>query len=194
MEALRGLFLCYLVGSLPFAYWITRWRTGLDIFEVGEGNVGARNVWHVVGPPWGVLTAVLDALKGVAAVALARSWGLDPWLCGFAAVFGHGYPVFHRFRGGKGLATALGVALAVVPLATLATLATYGGLYLLSRHFHGAITAAMVSFFLVWIPLSRVPLEQAQRALLLFLWLGVKRLLDHRHMVSVKARDAHWKG
>ncbi len=194
MEAIRGLFLCYLVGSLPFAYWITRWRTGLDPFEVGEGNVGARNVWHVVGPGWGVLTALLDALKGVAAVTLARSWGLDPWLGGFAAVLGHGYPVFHRFRGGKGLATALGVALALVPLATVATLGTYAGLYLLSRHFHFAITTAMVSFFVVWVPVSRVPLDQAKRALLLFLWLGVKRLLDHRHMVQVKARDVHWKG
>ncbi len=193
MEVLQGLLACYLVGSLPFAYWITRWRTGLDIFEVGEGNVGARNVWHVVGPPWGVLTALLDALKGVAAVALARSWGLDPWLCGFAAVLGHGYPVFHRFRGGKGLATALGVALAILPGVTLATLATYGALFWLGRNFHLAITLALVSLFLVWMPLASVPLSEARKALLLFLWLGVKRMLDHRHMVRIRARDVHWK-
>ncbi len=194
MQVLQGLFVCYLVGSLPFAYWITRWRTGLDIFEVGEGNMGARNVWHVVGPPWGVLTAVLDALKGVAAVTLARSWGLDPWLAGLAAVVGHGYPVFHRFRGGKGLATAFGVALTLLPWATLATLATYLLLFLLTRHFHFAITTALVSLFVVWLPLSQAPAGTARRALLLFLWLGAKRLLDHRHMTQVKARDVHWKG
>ncbi len=193
MQALQGLFACYLIGSLPFAYWITRWRTGLDIFEVGEGNMGARNVWHVVGPPWGVLTAVLDALKGVAAVLLARSWGLDPWLAGWAAVVGHGYPVFHRFRGGKGLATAFGVAFTLVPWATAATLVTYALLFLLSRNFHFAITLAMVSFFGVWLPLVHAPASTGIRALLLFLWLGLKRLLDHRHMAVVRARDVYWK-
>jgi glycerol-3-phosphate acyltransferase PlsY len=112
----------YLLGSLPFAYGITRLATGKDIRMEGEGNVGARNVLHVAGTVAGLLTFLLDAGKGTAAWYLAQRWGsghLVVYLTGFALMLGHGFPVWLHWHGGKGLAAAAGFLLPMWPLATL---------------------------------------------------------------------------
>jgi len=69
---LLAVLLAYLLGAIPFSYLVARWKAGINIYEHGEGNVGARNVYHVVGPKWGVLAGVLDVGKGTAACLLAR--------------------------------------------------------------------------------------------------------------------------
>lgn len=111
MEHVLVLLLAYLVGSIPFAYLLSR-RRGIDLRAVGSGNVGASNVLRTSGVPTAVLAMVLDALKGVLAVLVAQRLApgpATPMAAGLASVIGHVYPVWLRFRGGKGVATAAGV-------------------------------------------------------------------------------------
>ncbi|HWB39447.1 MAG TPA: glycerol-3-phosphate 1-O-acyltransferase PlsY [Candidatus Saccharimonadales bacterium] len=110
--------LAYLCGSVPFAKLISR-RHGLDIQRVGSGNIGFANVWRQLG--WRPALPVLlgDALKGFLPVWLAQSLNASlhvQMLVGFLAIIGHCFPAWLRFRGGKGIATGLGVGLALAPL------------------------------------------------------------------------------
>ena len=109
----------YLLGSIPFAYIITRLKLGIDIRERGSGNAGALAVWREAGPVYGIIGLAADVGKGVLTVYAARWLGIDIiWVCaaGFAAVIGHNWPVFLGFRGGKGAATIMGVLLALMPV------------------------------------------------------------------------------
>ena len=106
----------YLAGSIPFGLLIARASKGVDVRTVGSGNIGATNVLRVVGSGAGALTLALDALKGWVPVALSTLLGAPEALVatvGLAAFLGHLYPLFLGFRGGKGVATALGVLLAL---------------------------------------------------------------------------------
>lgn len=119
---LPPLALAYVLGAVPFSYGIARAR-GVDLRRVGSGNVGATNVFRSVGRSWGLLALALDILKGYVAAACLPRWtgcGPDPWLplaCGLAAVAGHTWPVFLRFRGGKGVATGAGMLAGAAPVA-----------------------------------------------------------------------------
>ena len=113
----------YLIGAIPFGLLIARSR-GVDIRSVGSGNIGATNVFRTVGKPWGLLTFGLDFLKGLAPT-LAPAWWLPADFpqapeCalagGVAAIVGHSFSVFLRFRGGKGVATSAGVLAGLAPL------------------------------------------------------------------------------
>ena len=109
----------YLLGSIPFAYIMARHKDGIDIRDVGSGNVGALAVFREVGPAFGILVLIGDAGKGALSVLIAQWLGLDLiWVCvaGFAAVAGHNWPVFLKFKGGKGAATIMGVLLAFMPV------------------------------------------------------------------------------
>ena len=110
-------FAAYLLGSLPFAYLVARFGAGVDIFEIGTGNPGASNVFRKVGRKYGALVFALDILKGVAAVYVAKLLecpeNLVPVASAFAIV-GHWWPVFLRFRGGAGLATGVGIGVALI--------------------------------------------------------------------------------
>jgi glycerol-3-phosphate acyltransferase PlsY len=111
----------YLLGSIPFARLITV-RAGVDLFDIGTGNPGAANVFRKVDRRLGAAVFVADILKGAVPVVLAWAMGApqDLWMVGgAAAVLGHWYPVFNRFRGGAGLATSAGVVIALIPLAGL---------------------------------------------------------------------------
>jgi glycerol-3-phosphate acyltransferase PlsY len=108
----------YLVGSIPFAYLLSR-RRGVDLREVGSGNIGASNVLRTSGVRAAVLAMVLDGVKGALAVLLAQRLAAGqavPVAAGLASVLGHIYPVWLRFRGGKGVATAAGVFAILTPL------------------------------------------------------------------------------
>ncbi len=137
-EALPSALLlaaAYLLGSIPFSYLVARAR-GVDVRKVGSGNVGATNVMRSAGRAAGLLAFLLDFAKGSAAVLLARAvapQGSLPAWSAVAAVLGHMYPVWLRFRGGKGVATGLGVFLAVAPVAALVAVATYGAVVGLTR-------------------------------------------------------------
>lgn len=109
------VFIAYLFGSVPFGYLIVKLREGRDVRSSGSGNIGATNVLRLAGPASAILTLLLDAAKGYLAVWLADSisQGLPQIvaLASIAAVLGHMFPVFLKFKGGKGVATVLGVFL-----------------------------------------------------------------------------------
>jgi len=109
----------YLIGSVPFALLLAR-RWGADLRVVGSGNLGAANVLRASGVKAGVLVALLDVTKGAVSVLLAQRFGGNgavPAVAGLAAIIGHIYPVWLRFRGGKGVATACGVFSMLTPAA-----------------------------------------------------------------------------
>ena len=109
----------YLLGSIPFSYIIARLKKGIDIRQKGSRNVGALAAWREAGPLFGIIALAADVGKGVLTIYVARWLGLDIlWICiaGFAAVAGHNWSVFLRFRGGKGAATIMGVMLAFMPV------------------------------------------------------------------------------
>jgi len=116
----------YLLGSIPFGYLIVKMGNGSDVRGAGSGNIGATNVTRVAGKPAGIATLLLDVGKGYLAVWMAMRWshGNIRWMmaAGVAVVLGHTFSCWLRFRGGKGVATGLGVFLAVAWQAVLATL------------------------------------------------------------------------
>lgn len=126
----------YLVGSISFGL-LEASRRGVDLRSIGSGNVGATNAARALGRSTGRKVLLLDMLKGLLPVALAR-WVLElswPWISavGMAAAVGHCFPVWHGFRGGKGAATAGGVLLGALPLIGLVTLATWASVKKISR-------------------------------------------------------------
>lgn len=127
MRSTLVVILAYLIGSIPFGYLIVRHKVGDDIRKSGSGGTGATNVSRRAGKAMGVFTLVLDALKGVLAIVVARlvagegEASID-WLiaaAAIAAIAGHIFPVWLGFRGGKGVATGVGVFLMLAPVAVL---------------------------------------------------------------------------
>ena len=121
-----AIVVAYLLGSVPFAFLIA-WAYGKDLRTIGSGNIGATNLARAVGRPWGYACFALDVLKGLAPVAIVgaivgvpNSPGrLSLWLLvGAAAILGHVFPIYLRFKGGKGVATSFGVALGLWPYFT----------------------------------------------------------------------------
>ena len=138
INIILGCILSYLLGSIPFSYIIAKKVKGVDLRVVGEGNVGGRNVWHVVGKKYGAMAAILDFFKGLAAYGTGVLLGLSPWwiwLCGFFVVMGHDFPIFLKGRGGKGAASALGFLLGMLPLVIVISLMLTGAIYLPFRRF-----------------------------------------------------------
>ena len=123
----------YLLGSVPFGLLISKALAGVDVRQVGSGNIGATNVGRAAGTGAGVATLILDAAKGAIPVLAARAFlepagvGGDAWPAGVgvAAFLGHLFPPWLGFRGGKGVATALGVALALSPWVALAAILAF---------------------------------------------------------------------
>lgn len=147
------LVAAYLLGSIPFSYLVVRIRTGQDIRTLGSGNAGATNVTRIAGKAAGLLAALLDIGKGIAAVLISRGLGAPPALVGgaaFAAVLGHCHPVFLRFRGGKGGATGGGVLAVLAPPAALLSVLVLVLVIAWKRYVSlGTVTAAVAAPLLV---------------------------------------------
>jgi glycerol-3-phosphate acyltransferase PlsY len=127
----------YLLGSFSFAVILVRLRTGRDIRSEGSGNAGATNVLRSHGKGLALAVAALDVAKGAAAVLLVRQATADPRYAaaaGFAAILGHVFPIFYGFRGGKGVATAVGAFLVLSPLATLVCVAVFVAVVAATRY------------------------------------------------------------
>lgn len=126
LATILGVIGSYLLGSIPFGYIAGKVLKGIDIRDYGSGNVGATNVLRTLGAKAGIVVLLLDAGKGfvsvlvIGSLAVRLGWPLGPSmvkaLCGAAAIIGHDFPIFLRFKGGKGVATGLGVFLAAAPL------------------------------------------------------------------------------
>ena len=110
--------LAYLVGSIPNALWIGKMFKNIDVREFGSGNVGATNATRVLGWKLGVMVLIFDAFKGMIFIIIARKFGLSDIyvvLIGLAAILGHSYSIYLKFKGGKAVATSLGVMLVLIP-------------------------------------------------------------------------------
>lgn len=174
----------YLLGSIPFSFLIVKLVSGKDVRQHGSGNVGATNVARTAGRVPGIVALLLDIAKGYAAVAVAKlmvrrpEWpfeaGLKPWesvemwiaLAGLLAVFGHMFPVWLGFRGGKGVATAAGAFTALDPIVMAAAILVFAIVILLSRFVSLAsiVTAASVPLlfrFLADAPFWRIVISIA---------------------------------
>jgi acyl phosphate:glycerol-3-phosphate acyltransferase len=144
----------YVLGSLPFGYWVPRLVRGEDIRTKGSGNVGASNVFRVYGRSLGIPVALLDVAKGFAAASLGLWAGgaLVGVLAGAAAMIGHARPVFMRFqRGGKMVATAGGATFALAPLAAFVCIGVWLVMFLVTRFASLAsiVTAGMLAVLVV---------------------------------------------
>ena len=136
------LAIAYLLGSIPFGYLLVRILRKEDIRATGSGNIGATNVARSGAKGLGILTLLLDLLKGFAAVKIAAHFapgapGFPSDLAvaaGIAAVLGHIFPIWLRFKGGKGVATGLGVDLALAPLAALCSLGVFIVVFAITRY------------------------------------------------------------
>lgn len=149
------VFLAYLLGSIPFGLILGFTVKRVDIRELGSQNIGATNVFRVVGKKWGILVLLLDALKGYLACFVPTFIGDYPstvplQLClGIAAIFGHSFPVWLRFKGGKGVATSLGVFLAIAWVPTLITFGIWILCFVVSKIISVSSLIAAVVFPLI---------------------------------------------
>ena len=140
----------YLLGAVPFGLLIAALK-GVDIRKVGSGNIGATNVMRSVGKPWGIATFAADALKGfIPAFVFPRFVQADPDMAsvvfGFAAILGHNFPVYLKFKGGKGVATSAGALLGIAPQAVAVGIVVWPLLFFTTRYVSVAsiVTAAAV--------------------------------------------------
>lgn len=146
----------YLIGSIPTSYLAGRLGAGIDLRQHGSRSLGATNVWRVLGPRYAIPVGLFDVGKGlVGAVVLGKQAGGAAWMplaAGAAAILGHVYPVFLGFRGGKGVATAAGVLLAVAPLPTAAAALTWVALVVATGYVSvGSLAAALVFPLATWV-------------------------------------------
>ncbi len=149
----------YLIGSIPFGLLAARLR-GIDIQSHGSGNIGATNVLRFCGKPTGIAVFTLDVLKGLIPVLLATRLdssddpgGITPILCGISAILGHNFPVWLKFKGGKGIATSAGVLAGLLPWELLAAAAVWAITFWITRYVSLASVLAALSLpFSVAIP------------------------------------------
>jgi glycerol-3-phosphate acyltransferase PlsY len=145
----------YLLGSIPFGYLLVRIFRGQDVRQMGSGNIGATNVSRT-SPALGVFTLAFDALKGMAAVLLTREFfpgqALLLGVAALAAIAGHMFPLWLRFRGGKGVATGLGAFVVVAPKAVLLVVGIFALVFLTFRYVSLASILSVAVFpLLTWI-------------------------------------------
>lgn len=182
----------YLVGSIPFGFIIGQCH-GLDIRKEGSGNIGATNVTRVIGPWWGKLCFLLDFLKGFVPVGIAAQLvqleiSADPLhllapLAALAVVFGHIFPVYLKFKGGKGIATAAGAIFPLCPLAVICGLLSWVILFLITRYVSVASIAAAVVLPLVAVLLFVLKGRGAPDSavsVILFILLGILAIVKHK--------------
>lgn len=164
--------LSYLIGSVPFGYLVARWR-GVDIFKAGSGNIGATNVGRVLGRKFGVLVFVLDFLKGaiptlIATFVLPQQRDVAGVTAGLSAFLGHLFPIYLRFRGGKGVATGAGVVCVLVPLPAVAALLTWAVVVAVTRIVSLASLVAALALCVAYLLLTAAPFEEKQLVLTVF--------------------------
>jgi len=155
LQSLLLVIIAYLLGSIPVGYLIVRGKEGADVRTTGSGGTGATNVSRRAGKAAGVLTLVLDALKGAAAVLIAQTFSGNGWIvtaAAIAVIVGHIFPVWLGFRGGKGVATGAGVFLMLMPLALLCAGVIFVAIVLFTRYVSlGSMIAAATIPLFVWL-------------------------------------------
>jgi len=190
MLTLTGVLLgSYLLGSIPFGYVAGKIR-GIDIRKIGSGNIGATNVVRVLGKRYGYSVFVLDFLKGFSAVKISMSIATDagpewasPEIFGIfaaiASVIGHSFPVWLKFRGGKGVATSAGALFGLIPLAALIGVLIWVLIFWFTRYVSVASVVAAATLPLVILIMTR--LNQIHGNALFYSSLGLAAVVMWRH-------------
>ena len=171
----------YLAGSIPFGMVLARAK-GVDLRSVGSGNIGATNVARAMGKGWAVAVLAADAAKGFVPVFLGRRFGLSPAavaIAGAAAIVGHMFTIFLRGRGGKGVATSLGVALALSPVAAAIGFGAYVVVFATTR------LSSLGSLLGVWTFAMLFVLRERPPVPLVVLALGGAALVTLRHRENI---------
>lgn len=171
-----SIIIGYLLGSIPTAYIVSRIRKGIDIRNVGSGNMGGANVMRQIGTYEGVFVGLIDIAKGAVAILIAQTLNIsEPWVfgTGFAALVGHNFPVFAGFRGGRGSATVIGIFLVLAPKAMLVTLVVVVIPFFTTRKFSAAI---LIGFALGCLGFALLPL---------FIWLLEDSLELVRYVLAI---------
>ncbi len=182
----------YLIGSVPTAYWFGKWFHGIDIREFGSKNSGATNTFRVLGKKTGWSVLLIDISKGALASLLPlfftsyfsgyKDEQLILQLCSsFSAVFGHVFPIFASFRGGKGVATSLGIVLGINPIAALICLALFLVVFVFTRFVSLGAICASLAFPIV----SYFVLKEDARIMIIFtIVLASLVIIAHRKNIS----------
>ena len=181
-----SLVLGYLLGSIPSGWLAGRWLKGIDLRELGSGSTGATNVLRQAGKGPALVVFLIDVGKGAAAVLIARALGLGDWiqvLAGLTALAGHIWPVWLGFKGGKAVATGLGLFLGLAWPVGLASFGVFLAVFSLSRYVSLASVLAAISLPLLMAAgtSSNANLVVALVAMLLVLWRhrsNIKRLIN----------------
>jgi glycerol-3-phosphate acyltransferase PlsY len=193
IATLLGLLMAaYLIGSIPTALWVGKWFFGLDIREHGSGNSGATNTFRVLGKRPGSVVMAIDVFKGWAATSLATVMLNQGAIqaghllyfqlaCGVLAVVGHIYPIYAGFRGGKGVATVLGMMLAIAPGTVGVCILVFLIMLLLFRYVSLSSMAAGVAFAL----LQLLPPFRPDNSLLLVFGFVLAGLLIYTHRANI---------
>lgn len=191
---IASVIIGYLLGSFPAAYIIAKLIKGIDIRDVGVRNMGGANVIREVGKWAGALTLIFDIGKGALSVYIAQLLGVSlPWVlaAGFAAMLGHNYPVYIGFRGGKGVATVMGIFFFVAPVIMGITTGIIGLALLLTRSFFVAVALAAPFFLLlVWLVEGEAVLIYYALAIVAFqLFRNRHRLKEVKIITGRRARE-----
>ncbi len=197
MIAITLLGAAYLIGAIPFGLLIGR-LVGADVRRAGSGNIGATNVGRVLGKKLGALTLVCDMAKGFLPVWLAANLLPDTtanreWLvmaCGLATVVGHMFPLYLKFKGGKGVATALGVFLFISPWSVLISLLVFSGALTAFRYVSVAsLTAALLIPLWLWLLGESPVILLTALAIVLLIW------FQHRSNIGrlLRGTEKGWK-
>ena len=180
----------YLLGSLTFAVWVGQIFYDVDVREHGSGNAGATNTMRVLGKKAGISVLILDVLKGTAAVMLAHLTDYNvnseqyvnlQLVLGISALFGHIFPVYAGFRGGKGIATLLGVVIAVNPMAALYASMVFVVVLFVSRYVSLASMIASTAF-----PLYIIFIEKTQFLSLITFSIFISVLVIITHQKNIE--------
>ena len=189
------IFLTYIAGSIPFGSIISRKTAGIDITHKGSGNIGATNVAREIGIKWGLLTLLLDLIKGFFPVFIARNYisdveGLFLISTSLAVLLGHRFSLFLKFRGGKGVATAFGIFLALSPVSTLISLCAFvAAVYFFNYISLGSIVAACI------MPLILSILNKPAALIITAFFTAVLILITHSGNITriIKGEERKWK-
>ncbi len=193
MNFLLSISIAYILGSIPFSYLAGKVLRGIDIREHGSGNAGATNTLRVLGTTPGIIVMILDMLKGIAAVLIAKTiisecsdltYELQIVSCGVMAIIGHILPVFLKFKGGKGVATTAGVFLSLTTGAIAIALLVFIVVVALTRYVSlGSISAALTAILLELIRNIRGEFNHLPTLILLGIMVG---FIIYKHKANIQ--------
>jgi len=175
--------IAFLIGSIPTAYWYARYFHKLDIRQHGSGNIGATNSLRVLGKKAGAIVLIIDLLKGLIPVLIAKNLGFTPestLMVGLFAIMGHLFSPFVGFKGGKGIATAFGVIIGFSPLAALLCVAVFGLVFYFTRY----VSLGSILGVFVFLIVTLVQFQDNLTVQLLAAGLTVLLVFSHRENIK----------